>query len=173
MHSNRIVKASAQDHLLLAEMGRTSFLQSHGHSAPASVVENYVNEKFHPGTILNELSDPRNEFHIIYHDDLAAGYSKIIFNEGFEGLPLKKLTKLERFYLLKDFYSKKLGDELLEFNLSLSKQNGQDGMWLFVWVENQRAFKFYTKKGFRVVGEYNFYLSPSHANPNHQMLILY
>jgi diamine N-acetyltransferase len=173
MNPVSILKASVDDHELLAEIGRESFIQSHGMSAPAAVVENYVEAKFNAKTIYEELSDPRNEFHIIYYEGQPAGYSKIIFNQGYEGLPSHDLTKLERFYLLREFYSRKLGDALLEFNLELSKHQLQKGMWLFVWVENLRAFKFYSKKGFEVVGQYDFFLSPTHANPNHQMLLMY
>lgn len=80
---------------------------------------------------------------------------------------------MERIYLLKEFYGLQLGLELFQFNVNLSKSNGQKGMWLFVWKENKRAVNFYQKMGFKIIGEHDFRISPNHTNPNHQMLLLY
>lgn len=88
-------------------------------------------------------------------------------------IQIENVTKLERLYLLKEFYSLKLGLELFNFNLELSKQNNQAGMWLFVWKENQRAVSFYKKTGFKIIGNYDFKLTETHSNPNHQMLLMY
>ncbi len=60
---------------------------------------------------------------------------------------IKNIAKLERIYLLKEFYNLKLGLDLFNFNADLSKQNKQMGMWLFVWKENKRAVNFYKKMG--------------------------
>jgi ribosomal protein S18 acetylase RimI-like enzyme len=46
-------------------------------------------------------------------------------------------------------------------------------MWLFVWKENQRAIHFYKKAGFHIIGSYDFRLTETHSNPNHQMLLKY
>ncbi|HEV7781874.1 MAG TPA: GNAT family N-acetyltransferase, partial [Chitinophagaceae bacterium] len=117
------------------------------------------------------LSDTNNHFHIIGYDDRPAGYSKIIFDYPYEGSTENNITKLERIYVLKEFYDLKLGLELLQFNIGLAKSNNQAGIWLFVWKENQRAFNFYIRNGFTITGSYDFRLSPTHTNPNHQMLL--
>jgi ribosomal protein S18 acetylase RimI-like enzyme len=88
-------------------------------------------------------------------------------------MPIKNVTKLERLYVLKEFHHLKLGLELFNFNVELSKKNNQAGMWLFVWTENLKAINFYKKAGFNIVGKYNFKISETHSNPNHQMLLLY
>ena len=75
--------------------------------------------------------------------------------------------------MLKEFYGLQLGLELFEFNLNLSKQQDQEGMWLFVWKENQRALSFYKKNKFRIIGSHDFKLSETHANPNHLMFLEY
>ena len=170
---NSIVKASVTDAMLLADIGKVSFVESHGSSATPAVIEKYVREKYTEDVLREELSDPGNIYHIIYHNQEPAGYAKINLNVSHPNIAMENLTKLERIYLLKKFYGLHLGLELFQFNLQLSKMNNQSGMWLFVWKENQRAVQFYEKTGFRIVGSYDFKLTETHANPNHQMLLVY
>jgi len=168
-----IIKATSEDFQLLADIGKVSFIESHGSSASGADISKYVNEKFTDEVIRNELADQKNIYHIIYHDNRPAGYSKIIFNSSHPDIPEKNVTKLERLYLLKEFYGSKSGPTLFHTNLELSRNNHQAGMWLFVWKGNHRAFAFYQKKGFKVIGSYDFKLTAAHSNPNYHMLLKY
>lgn len=168
-----IKKASLEDSAILTEIGRTSFIESHGHSASEADINNYVNRVYTENVFSSELSDPKNIYHIIYHQNKTAGYSKIIFNSPHPNIETNEITKMERIYLLKEFYGLQLGLELFQFNVDLSKSEEQKGMWLFVWKENKRAVNFYQKMGFKIIGEHDFRISPNHTNPNHQMLLLY
>jgi ribosomal protein S18 acetylase RimI-like enzyme len=168
-----IVKAKAEDFQLLADIGKVSFIESHGNSALPADIDSYVNAKYNRDVFKQELNEPQNIYHTIYHDKQPAGYSKIILNSQHSNIQLERVTKLERLYLLKGFYNLKIGLELFNFNIELSKQNNQTGMWLFVWKENQRAVSFYKKNGFEIIGSYDFKLTETHANPNHQMLLIY
>jgi diamine N-acetyltransferase len=106
-----------------------------------------------------------------YNEPVA--YSKIIFNSTYYHISIPEITKLERLYILKEYLDLKLGSILFNFNVNLSKQNNQKGMWLFVWEKNQRAINFYIKNGFETIGLYDFKLSENHSNPNYQMLLKY
>lgn len=168
-----IRKATVNDATLLAEIGKKSFIESHGRSASEADINSYVNEKYTVQVFVEELSNPENNYHIIFYNEIPAGYSKIIFNVGHKNFEPTNLTKLERLYLLKEFYHLKLGYQLLNFNINLSKQNKQHGMWLFVWKENLQAVNFYLKAGFKITGSHDFKISETHSNPNHQMLLEY
>jgi len=168
-----IIKATETDSALLSEIGTKTFVESHGHSASKDVINSYVNEKYNIDAFKAELSKHENIYHIIYHENQPAGYSKIIMNAPHSGIPIANATKMERIYLLKEFYGLKLGVELYSYNIDLSKKNNQAGMWLFVWKENQRAIDFYEKAGFRIIGSHDFRLTKTHSNPNHQMYLEY
>lgn len=168
-----IVKATETDVQLLTGMGKITFIESHGTSAAPEEINQYVNEKYTPEVITREVTDPKNIYHIIYHDKQPAGFSKIIFNVPYKDISQQNVTKLERIYLLKEFYGLQLGNELFHFNLSLSKNEHQAGMWLYVWKENHRAFAFYEKLGFKIIGDGDFRLTPTHANPNYIMFLQY
>jgi ribosomal protein S18 acetylase RimI-like enzyme len=168
-----IVKANIGHSQLLSEIAKLSFIASHGRSAPTEDINSYVDEKYNHNAFKEELTDEENIYHIIYHDKRPAGYSKIIFNSPYTGSEIINITKLERIYLLKEFYDLKLGSEIFQFNISLSKRNDQMGMWLYVWKENHRAVTFYKKSGFIIIGSHDFKISETHSNPNHQMFLKY
>ncbi len=165
--------ATVHDCKVLTLIGGRSLIESHGHSAPAPVMQSYLTEKFTKTAVEQELANPQNIFHIIYYNHQPAGYSKIIYRQPLEHIPQKAITKMERLYLLKEYYSLKLGERLLQYNINLSRGQGDDGMWLYVWKENERALRFYTKAGFRIIGDGVFRLTEDHANPNWQMFLQY
>jgi diamine N-acetyltransferase len=171
MQPFRILAANTGDAALLARLGKQTFLESHGHSAPAADIAAYVAEKYDPETMKAELSDPENIYRIIYSGDQAAGFSKIIFNSPGDNIPATSVAKLERIYLLNEFHGQGLGKLLLQHNIEMALAASQKGIWLYVWVENQKAFNFYTQQGFRIVGQYDFRISITHTNPNHQLLL--
>lgn len=168
-----IVKANGKDFKLLADIGRTSYIESHGSSAEAADIDVYLKEKYNYEVFKAELNDGKNIYHIIYHDKQPAGYSKIMLNTPHSNIQIENVTKLERLYLLKEFYGLKLGLELFNLNLELSKNSNQAGMWLFVWKENHRAVAFYKRTGFKIIGTYNFKLTETHSVPNHHMFLNY
>ncbi|MBL7740646.1 MAG: GNAT family N-acetyltransferase [Chitinophagaceae bacterium] len=168
-----IVKAGEKDASLLSEIATLTFIESHGHSAKPEDINAYVTAKYSRNAFEKELTDAKNTYHILYHDQRPAGYSKIIFDSPYTGSPISNITKLERIYLLKEFYNLQLGSQLFQFNVDLSKRNNQLGIWLYVWKENTRAVDFYKRKGFLITGSHDFKISETHSNPNHQMFLLY
>jgi diamine N-acetyltransferase len=168
-----IQRATPAETILITDIGKKTFLESHGNSAPAADIDAYVLLKYSLRAVEEELNNPENIYHIIYYKDQPAGYSKIIFNRPHPLIESSSTTKLERIYLLREFYDLKLGLTLFEFITSLSKEENQTGIWLFVWKENQRAVSFYKKNGFEIIGSADFQISATHANPNHVMYLKY
>lgn len=158
---------------LLSEIGGITLIQSHGHSAPAEVMQAYREKAFSPDACRAELADERNVFHAAFYQDRPAGYSKIIFDSPHPAVPLQPVTKLERLYLLNEFFSLKLGHRLLAQAIELSTAYGDQGMWLNVWKGNGRAIRFYEKQNFKTVGESEFVLTETHSNPNWVMALRY
>lgn len=168
-----IIKATVKDNFLLAELAETTFLESHGHSAAPADINSYIQGKYTPAVLAEELADPANIYHLLYYGDAPAGFSKIMLNSGHEDIPEPNVTKLERIYMLKEYYGKKLGHALFQHIRQLSQRECQAGMWLYVWKQNTRAVDFYTREGFRVIGSHDFRISDNHTNPNHRMLLRY
>lgn len=164
---NRIVKATLKNAQLLSVLSVETFLPAHGHSAPKKDIDNYLTDNFSEENFITELSDTKNEYHLFYVNDIIAGYSKIVFNQESLNISSKNVTYMSRLYFLEEFYGLGLGKILFDFNINLCKQNKQSGIWLAVWIENQKGISFYKKMGFQKVGSFNFKISETHYNPNH------
>ncbi|MER3465422.1 MAG: GNAT family N-acetyltransferase [Chitinophagaceae bacterium] len=167
------VRLGPDDAPLLAKIGGISLIESHGHSAPVETMQAYVHRSFSEEACRTELSDEANIFSAVYYNNEPAGYSKIILSIPNSAVEIQPVTKLERLYLLKEFYGLNLGHYLLEEAILLSKERGEKGMWLNVWKKNERAIRFYQKAGFITVGESQFVLTETHSNPNWVMLLEY
>lgn len=165
--------AMVNDAPLLSSIAPLTHMESHGHSASAEDHAIYISKKLSIEAFTNELSNPDFLYHLIFVDEVPAGYSKIILNFNHPLIAEQPVTKLERIYLLKSFYGMDAGKKLFDHNISLSKDNRQLGIWLHVWKENHRAFAFYVKQGFEIIGSYDFEVSPTHFNPNHVMYLKY
>lgn len=166
------IKKAALNYLVtITELAVTSFMESHGHSGPEKDIKNYIDANFTLQTFENELNDPKNNYYIIYYNNKAAGFSNIIFNAAYKSIKEKNITKLSRLYLKKEFIGLNLGKALFDFNVELSKQNLQKGMWLYVWTENEAALRFYKKAGFVKVEDTFFKISETHSNPNYIMFL--
>lgn len=168
-----IKRATPNDTELIVDIGTRSFRESHGHSAPAADIESYIFRTFETNFVQKELNNPENIYHIIYSENQPAGYSKIIYNKPHPLTACNSVTKLERLYLLKEFYRLQLGLHLFNFVTDLSKKSLQEGIWVFVWIENYRAINFYKKCGFKIIGGIDFKVSETHSNANHVMYLEY
>ena len=164
-----IIKAKEEDFKLIANIGKIAVELSHRESCSAEDLNEFLQNTYNDDAIKEELNDTNNIYYIIYYTEKPAGFSKIIFNSAHPNVPEKNVTKLDRIYLLEEFYALKLGIELLKFNIELSKKNNQSGMWLFTWTGNKRAVNFYFKAGFKFIASHNFKITETHYNPNHQM----
>ncbi|MDB5195892.1 MAG: family N-acetyltransferase [Flaviaesturariibacter sp.] len=168
-----LVRLTPDDAPMLAAVGSVSLIESHGHSAAPEVMQQYVDKSFSEAACRAELEDEQNIFYGIFYKDQPAGYSKIVLDVPHPAVSLQPVTKMERLYLLKAFYELKLGTQLMEVAISLSKNAGEKGMWLNVWKKNERAIRFYKKQGFETVGESEFVLTAIHSNPNWVLLLRY
>ena len=167
----KIIKADITHSLLLSEIAARTFIESHGRSASTEDINFYVKKNYNEISFKKELQNPDNIYHLLYYNNLLAAYSKINLNFRCPGFTAQNTTKFDRLYVLKEFYGLGIGAKLFEFNFKLIKKNNQKGIWLYVWVENERALHFYKKNGFTIIGSHNFKISESHSNPNHHMFL--
>lgn len=167
----RIDEANPSHASIITNVARQSFLESHSHSAPPADIEYYVQLKLTESVITDELTESANLFHVIYFDEKPVGFSKIVLNSSIVEVTEPNVTKLERIYLLEEYHGHRLGLKLLENCAAISRDTKQVGMWLYTWIENDRAIRFYQRFGFEIIGQADFKLSENHSNPNHLMYL--
>ena len=166
-----IIKATEKDYKSIVDIGKVSVGEAHRESCSAEDMNEFLEANYNDYAIKEELGNPQNIYYIIKYNGNPAGFSKIILNAEHPNIDHKNVTKLDRIYLLREFYDLKLGFELLKFNIELSKNNNQSGMWLYTWVGNNRAVNFYLKTGFKIIGSHEFKVTETRYNQNHQMFL--
>jgi GNAT superfamily N-acetyltransferase len=139
------------------KMGMETFYKSHKDSAPAHEIATYMKKVYSLDAIKKELTNPLNIYHIIKHENIAAGFSKIELTMKHPAIKLERVSKMDQIYLLDSFHGHKLGAKLLSHNIDYSKSRGQNGMWLVVWGI-QRQSSFTKNSAFRLSPEINFIL---------------
>jgi len=169
----KIVKATVGDAALIAKLGSQTFLEAHGHSGTKSEIKIFIDNTYNEAAIAAEFENQNVLYYLILVNNVVAGYSKLEIHAGNDLIGATQIAKLDRFYLLKEFYGQNLGLKFLKFNIEIAQQHAQKGMWLRVWVENGRAIKFYEKNGFINVGGCYFKISDTRVNPNHTMYLEY
>lgn len=168
-----IRRATEEETEIIAAIGRIAVADAHRLSCSEADLAQYLDANYNHVAIRDELTNADNIYHILYYNDTPAGFSKIVLNAAHENITETNATKLDRIYLLADFYDLKLGYHLLHHNVAFSKNAQQSGMWLFTWIGNERAINFYKRNGFDIIGEHSFRISGTHYNPNHHMLLRY
>ncbi|MFK7748395.1 MAG: N-acetyltransferase family protein [Kordia sp.] len=166
-------KATLNDISAIAKIGETTFLETYLPNTPKEAVESFVKKAFALDTLMAEFDNPKIHYFMIFLDEILAGYSKIELNAPTEYTAATQLTKLDRFYVLKQFHGQKLGAALFNYTIKFSKEQQQQGIWLYVLIANERALQFYTKNNFQIIGEYDFKISETRYNPNYVMFLPY
>ena len=73
------ISRAFDEHLhILTKIGSKTLHESHGRSAPAHIMNAYVDENFSEASIKAELSDPNNIFHIIYYNNIVMLRTKFL-----------------------------------------------------------------------------------------------
>lgn len=166
-----VLRATEEDHGSIAAIGKIAVEEAHRESTSAENLNAYLDKNYNDNAIREEIGDLNNIYHIIRYNGKPVGFSKIILNSKEPGIEAENVTKLDRIYLLKEFYGLKLGLELLNFNIRLARNNKQSGIWLYTWTGNTRAIDFYLKAGFTIIGSHKFYVTETYYNLNHLMFL--
>jgi diamine N-acetyltransferase len=167
----KIEKADLAHLSLLADLAKTTLIESHAEGAPEDAIAGLIDRAFSDEALKTELLDPANIYHLLYHEGRAVGYSKIRYSAPHPLISIDPVTKLDKLFLLKAAYGLNLGKILFDFNVALSKRRRENGMWLFVWKENYRAVNFYQKNHFEIIGSHDYAYNDTYSRPNHLMLL--
>ncbi len=151
-----IRRAAASDAKLIAVLAAVTFYEAYYEQDDAHDLANYIDESFTLEKIRAELANQNAAFFIIFLEQKAVGYAKMREGSKIPCIKSENSIELQRIYTLERVYGAGIGKILLEHCLETARRRDFETLWLGVWEENIRAQKFYTKNGFRRVGELTF-----------------
>ena len=142
----------------LQKISITTFRETFEEVNSEEDMQKYLDENLSVEKLKSELENPNSEFYFAENDKLILGYLKINFGNAQTENQGNETLEIERIYVLKEFFSFKIGQILFEKSLEIAKEKSMNFIWLGVWEENHRAIKFYEKNGFKVFGKHKFVL---------------
>ena len=153
--------AGPDDAAEVAAIGRLSFTETFGHLyTPENLAAFLTNHD--EAHWRRELSDPGFLVRLGEADGRAAAYAKL----GPPSLPFEvkgPTIELRQFYVLKPWHGSGAAQELMAWVLDEARRRGAEEIYLSVFIDNQRARRFYERYGFEPVGRYDFMVG-THAD---------
>lgn len=153
--------AGPDDAAALAALGRDSFAETFGHLYTpdnlAAFLAGHNEAKWR-----EELADPAFAVRVAEADGKAVAYLKL----GPPSLPFEAkgaAIELRQLYVLKPWQGAGVAAALMDWALAEARRRGAKEMYLSVFIDNERARRFYARYGFEPVGRYDFMVG-SHAD---------
>ncbi|SDM24693.1 GNAT family N-acetyltransferase [Siphonobacter aquaeclarae] len=110
-------------------------------------MERYLEEKFNDGQLHRELTDPNSFFYFVSEGDEILGYLKLNTGASQTEPQDPRAVELERIYIRKEHQGRQLGVVLFEKAVEVARELNAPYLWLGVWEENPKAYRFYQRMG--------------------------
>lgn len=148
--------ATADDLPVIDRLFRASFTGTFAHLYSERNLTAFL-AKFTPEAWTREFADPRFAFRVAELHGEPVGYLKL----GPMDLPvaperLEGAREIYQFYLLDSAKGSGIADELMNWAIDKGRALGGRELYLSVFIDNQRARRFYERHGFDDVGPYHF-----------------
>lgn len=153
--------AMPDDAALMARLGPRTFTETFGHLYSPENLAAFL-EVHSVANWLAELSDPRFAVRLVELDGEAIGFAKL----GPPSLPFETRApaiELRQFYVLAPWQGRGVAATLMAWVLAAAADRGAEEIYLSVFIDNERARRFYERYGFEPVGRYDFMVG-SHAD---------
>lgn len=139
----------------LDSFARAIWVETFGHASSAEDSAAYLATAYGPtGALLADLASGRTRFHLALRDGAVVGYARL----GQPWLPDAEpdAMQLSQIYVASNLHGAGVGHALLDWSIDTSRGAGAMALLLTVWEHNDRAYRFYLKRGFTYVGDYAF-----------------
>ena len=133
---------------------RTSFCDTFAHLYRPEDLQAFL-AQFTLTAWREELDDPRYRFRVAEDGGKIVGFLKL----GPSALPIetdKRAIELRQIYILKENHGSGIAAALTDWAVDEARRQGFEELYLTVYVDNDRAKRFYDRYGFEPVGRYDF-----------------
>ena len=149
-------KCTETDVDILRSLLTKTFSDTFAHLNTPENMELYLNQAFAREQILEELENQNSAFYLIYQDGSPAGCLKVNEAAAQTEIGDPHSLEIERIYVAKEFQGTGIGGRLMDEAVRLASEQKKEYIWLGVWEKNERAIRFYERKGFYRTGSHTF-----------------
>jgi len=158
MENIKIEIATENNVVELQKIGSKTFSETFAPYNSEEDMAKYLAEFLSIDKLSEELNNAHSKFYFATLDNSIIGYVKLNFGEAQTELQDSNGLEIERIYVLKEYFGKKVGQVLYEKAIQEAEEKKLHYIWLGVWEENQRAISFYKKNGFVAFDKHIFKL---------------
>jgi ribosomal protein S18 acetylase RimI-like enzyme len=149
--------ATIDDARILSELGARTFYDTFRPYNSEADMQTYITKSYSEAQIESNLQDQQIHYALLFDDNEAVGYVKLLLNASNEKLK-ESCIELEKIYVLQTNHGNGAGKLLMDYAITFAKDHQYRILFLGVWEENKRAVRFYEKNGFVVFATRRFAL---------------
>ena len=153
-----LIKCKLHQSSELAQLAEKTFREAFEALNDPEDFQYYITQAFDEDQIRKELSSEESEFHLLYQDNLLAGYYKTNVLQAQTEIKDSEGMELERIYVLSEYQGMGHGRFMLQAAKEKARSQAKTYLWLGVWKENTDAVRFYQENGFQIFGEHPYYI---------------
>lgn len=166
----RRARPTDDDAILLSAVGARLFEEAFGAANDPADLETFLSATYSPAKQLAELGDPARTTWIAESGGEVVGYALLRRHAHAPSVSAADPAEVQRIYVARSLHGHGVADLLMHACIDEARSWEADALWLGVWERNPRAVAFYTRWGFRRVGEQRF-LVGSDAQRDHVMML--
>ena len=153
----RIIQANPSDVEAIAAIGRSSFHDAFEHLFESKAeLSEYLDYTYAPGKIRKSIQKENNIYFLAMKENIPAGFVKMKKNSLNAQIESVAQMELQKIYVLSENHSKGIGLALMNKAIQYAQLARPDYIWLDVQVSNEKATRFYLKRGFTIAGKHFF-----------------
>ena len=139
----------AADAAALAELGRSTFVDTFGHLYSAEDLNLFLTQVYSQEAVASDLADPDRLYRVVERDGELIGYCKIGLSYTMDfDIGERRAIELKQLYLRAEAQGTGIAQDLMQWVLDEARARNANAIALTVWSENYRAQRFYERYGF-------------------------
>ncbi|HEV8284413.1 MAG TPA: GNAT family N-acetyltransferase [Chitinophagaceae bacterium] len=153
----KIIKADPSHVFAISSIGKQSFRDAFGYLfLDKATLQEYLEYTYQPDKIEKSIQKQNNVFFLAFMENVPVGFAKVkkhSLNEQIESIAQMELQKI---YVLSYYHGSGAGKALMKAVLELAQKIQPDFLWLDTHISNEKAIRFYEKRGFKKTGKRYF-----------------
>lgn len=125
-------------------------------TAPQNITA-YFAEAYGPeGKLIRDLANPDVSWRVAYDGDAIVGYAKLVQPFLPDAAMTADALQLSQLYVAASHHGAGIAQVLTDWTVETARARGAKALLLTVFEKNPRAIRFYEKRGFVHIGDYDF-----------------
>jgi GNAT superfamily N-acetyltransferase len=143
--------AIKEDILCLSVLLKQVYIQTYGTEGVSLEFARFITQRFSEEALTEVLRVEPGSFIVASFQNNLIGAAQVVYDTS---CPIrnKVLPELSKLYVLEWFCGKGVGYRLLQEAELVVRNKGFEEIWLWAYVKNPRAIKFYNRQGYQLLG---------------------